>query len=147
MPMVEGQAAPQLIRELAALSELPCWFGQVTEDYPAKPYLLFSDDSNITQIDPDLSGRLDTLGATIYMTVVDTTIANVVSTRAGVRATYGGDYGLEIDTVTGIGVRIKRSPGEGQPAAEDRQEEKDERGRYPCFAVDAYRVHTTHIGG
>lgn len=133
MTMASNQTAPIVVEELAALTTMPCYFVNVTDKYPVKPYLLFSDPNvDEAAFEQDLSRSLDSFSSTLFVTYVDSTPGNVESSRAAVREAFGGKYGLV------VGGRFVKRSRVSTPIVEADEGERDESGRLPFFAVDQF---------
>lgn len=137
-----ARAVPALIAELASL--LPesiegSYFVQVTDAYPSAPYVIFSDpESDPSVLDPDLTLPAETTMSRVYVSIVDTTAGNVIDSRDKIRNAFNpGGYGRQVS-----GAFVKRVVEECSPIMEDRDNPLDDRGAYPSFAVDVYKVVT-----
>ena len=140
-------AAPPEIVLLAALlpAGVDWWFVSVTEKYPKKPYVLFSDPfADETLTDPDLQRTLDTFTGSLFITYVDDTPGNVADTRQKVRSALSPSRRALYLSLSDARLTLKRS-GPPSSIVEDDGEKPDENGRRPFFAVDEYTLTRTYI--
>ena len=138
------RAEPALVGYLADLTGLPYYFVEVTDLYPATPYLLFSDPRTPgAAVDVSLGGIPAGQQDYLYLTVVDSTPGNVHATRDSVRAALNpGGVGARVSLKDEIAL-VKRDPESATPIQLDTSTTITESGAHPALAIDVYRVTYT----
>ena len=136
--------APPLARWVESTAGLDAYYVEVDDPNPGLPYLIVAESSEIPT-DSALCRTLDTLDVDLFVTVVDSTPGNVVTSRARVRSLLNpGRQGVTVN-LPGATVFLKLSPEECRPIQVDKTTQPNAAGRHPCFAVDVYTAHITYL--